>query len=119
MIKHGSAPYLECSSKGDQRFSAFFARIRSLNNQSIEDLYQGFKIFEGGETRLSWREAKGRVALNQIAATKYYAELWDIYIEENPHLLQVLKDANGLSDIFGQAGSCCQATELWRIKHTF
>ena len=35
---------------------------------------------------------------------------------ENPGLLDVLRAASGLSDIFGQPGHCCQATELWRIR---
>jgi hypothetical protein len=113
MIKHGRAPYLECSSKGDKRFSAFYARI---TGDSIEDLYQAFKVFEDGSTGLSWRQAKGKKAINQEAASAYYSRLWDIYIEHNPELLLVLKNASGLSDMFGQPGHCCQATELWRIR---
>lgn len=46
MIKHGFAPFLECSTKGDRRFSAFCAHIRSRNNQSIEEIYQAAKIFD-------------------------------------------------------------------------
>jgi hypothetical protein len=42
--------------------------------------------------------------------------LWDQYIAENPELLEVLKAATGVSDVFGKAGSVCQATELWRIR---
>ena len=64
MIKHGVAPYLECSGKGDKRFSAFYARIKADRNRSIEEIYQAAKVFEGGITNLSWREAKGRKAVN-------------------------------------------------------
>ena len=39
-----------------------------------------------------------------------------IIIIENPELLQVLLDASGVSDMFGQKGHQCQATELWRIR---
>lgn len=116
MKRHGEAPYLECSSKGDKRFSAFAARIRKYSNRSIEDLYQSFKVFEDGSTNLPWKEAKGRKAVNQAEATEYYSHLWDVYIEENPELLEELVKASGLSDIFGQPGHCCQATELWRIR---
>lgn len=115
MVKHGSAPYLECSSRGDKRFSAFYARV---NGRSIEDQYQAAKIFAGGETNLSWREAKGRRAINQAECTLLYARLWDQYIAEHPELLGVLRSATGLSDMFGRPGSCCQATELWRIRNT-
>lgn len=116
MIQHGEAPYLECSSKGDKRFSAFYAKLRAKNGKSIEELYQAYKIFEDGSTGLSWREAKGRKAVNQNQANKYYNGLWLIYLSENPDLLDVLLEATGLSDIFGQEGHCCQATVLWKIR---
>lgn len=114
MIRYGSAPYLECSTKGDKRFSAFHARI---NGRSIEELYQAAKIFEDGSTGLSWREAKGRRAINQEEVAMLYSYLWDRYIELHPELLVILRAASGVSDIFGQVGSCCQATELWRIRN--
>lgn len=117
MIKHGTAPYLECSSRGDKRLSAFYARVKKFGNRSIEDLYQASKVFENGETNLSWRQAKGRKAVNQEECAIIYSLLWDQYIEENPELLVILKNASGLSDMFGQPGHCCQATELWRIRN--
>ena len=114
MIKHGKAPYLECSSRGDKRFSAFYATV---NGKSIEEQYQAFKIFEDGSTGLSIQRAKGRKPINKKEADEFYARLWDAYIEQNSHLIDVLKEASGLSDIFGQEGHCCQATELWRIRN--
>lgn len=116
MIRHGQAPFLECSTKGDKRFSAFCARIKSRENKSIEVIYQAAKIFANGDTGLSWREAKGRRAINQEECAKLYSILWDEYIEENPALLDILKLYPGLQDTFGQPGHCCQATELWRIR---
>jgi len=118
MIKYGTAPYLECSSKGDKRFSAFYARPQgtSFQGKSIEELYQARKVFEDGSTGLSWREAKGKKAVNMQDCVEYYSQLWNVYIMQNPHLLDVLNDATGLSDVFGQEGHVCQATELWRIK---
>ncbi len=117
MIRYGSSPFLECSSRGDRRFSAFSARIRQRGNRSIEALYQAAKIFEDGSTGLSWRAAKGRKAVNAAEAASCYAILWNEYIAENPHLLQVLRSAPGLQDQFGQRRHCCQATELWRIRN--
>lgn len=118
MIRHGVAPFLECSSKGDRRFSAFYAMVdvKGRGLRSIEEHYQAFKVFEDGSTGLSWYQAKGRKAVNQEEAAKFYSHLWDEYIRCNPHLLEVLRQASGLSDIFGKPGSACQATELWRIK---
>lgn len=118
MIKCGEAPFLECSSRGDKRFSAFFARIKAYGNRTIEDLYQGSKIFPGNVTGLNWRDAKGRVALNQKWCNLYYAHLWDYYIFENPELLTVIRAASGLSDMFGKVNHCCQAVELCRIRNT-
>lgn len=115
MIRYGEAPFLECSSKGDKRFSAFYARV---NGRSIEERYHAEKIFADGSTGLSWREAKGRLAVNRDAVANLYGRLWDRYIDEHPELLAVLKAASGLSEIFGQPGRCCQATELWRIRNS-
>ena len=116
MISHGIAPFLECSSKGDKRFSAFHARIKSYENKSIEEIYQAFKVFEDGSTNLSWREAKGRKAVNQKECAELYSYLWKQYILENHGLLKVLIDSTGLRDTFGKNGRCCQATELWKIR---
>jgi hypothetical protein len=102
MIKIGNPPYLECSSKGFKPFSAFYARIKSRDNKSIEELYQAYKIFEDGSTGLSWQEAKGKKAVNQAACARFYSRLWNEYILENPDYQLYLKQANGLSDIFGQ-----------------
>ena len=116
-IRHGKAPFLECSSKGDKRYSAFFARVKRRDNKTIEELYQAAKIFEDGSTGLNWRQAKGRVAVNIEECHQLYSELWDMYIAENPDLLVPLCAASGVSDIFGQPGRACQATELWRIRN--
>lgn len=114
MIKHGEAPFLECSSKGDKRFSAFSAYVRR-HGGTIENLYQGAKVFEDGRTGLSWREAKGLNPVNREYCTLLYSYLWDVYFEENPQLFEVVEFFNGFSDVFGQAGRCCQATEIFRI----
>jgi hypothetical protein len=115
MIRHGIPPYYECSSKGDKRFSAFYARIRGRGNKTIESLYQAFKVFENGVTGLSISEAKGKKAVNQVEAAQFYSQLWDEYFMENPDLLELILQRTGFSDIFGQPNHCCQATEIYRI----
>lgn len=116
MIRHGEAPFLECSSKGVKEFSAFYARLHCEGGKSIEEIYQGAKRFKDGSTGLTWKQAKGRKAINQNYCSRLYGRLWDLYIQENPELLDILVKVTGVSDIFGQPGHCCQATELWRIK---
>lgn len=76
MLKFGQPPYLECSSKGDKRFSAFYAQIQSRNNKSIEEIYQAPKVFEDGSTGLGWRDAKGRVCVNIEECQNVYATPW-------------------------------------------
>lgn len=115
MIQHGSPPFLECSSRGDRRFSALYAEV---NGRSIEVQYQSAKVFADGSTGLPWRKAKGRRAVNAEEVAALYLRLWDQYIDENPHLLEILRQASGLSDQFGQPGRVCQATELWRIRNS-
>lgn len=115
MVRYGSAPYLECSSKGDKRFSAFSARPRSLNGRSIEQAYQAMKIFADGSTGLSWRDAKGKFAVNQETCAAAYEQWWREWVDEQ-QLAPVLRAAAGLSDIFGQVGHVCQAEVLWRIR---
>lgn len=114
MMKYGNPPYLECSSKGDTRFSPFYAKV---NGKSIEDQYQAAKIFEDGNTGLTWREAKGRKAINMKDCIILYEKLWRQYIFEHPHLLIVLRHASGLSDMFAQRGNVNQAEVLWRIRN--
>ncbi len=114
MMKYGKPPFLECSTRGDKRFSAFCAMV---NGKSIEEQYQAAKIFEDGSTGLSWKNAKGRKAVNAEECSLLYERLWRKYISENPELLQVLKDASGLCDIFAQRGNNNQAEVLWRIRN--
>ena len=103
MIRHGNPPYLECSSRGDRRFSAFYAKVDGI---SIESRYQSAKVFDDD----------GRRVINYREVRELYSRLWDQYIAEHPELVEVLAEATGLSDMFGKEGHACQATELWRIK---
>ena len=117
MLRRGTAPYLECSTRGDKRFSAFCARPRSLGGRSIEEAYQAMKVFADGSTGLSWREAKGRTPINAPACAAAYTQWWREWVEEQ-NLLPVLRAASGLSDMFGREGSVCQADVLWTIRNT-
>lgn len=114
MMQYGKPPFLECSSKGDKRFSAFYAK---LNGRSIEEQYQSAKIFDDGSTGLHWKDAKGRRAINATECVILYENLWRQYISEHPELLYVLKRASGLSDMFATRGSVNQAQVLWKIRN--
>jgi hypothetical protein len=119
MIRVGSEPFLECSSKGEKRLSSLYAKIRRRNNRTIEELYQRMKMIPDGsgnlQHNLSFREAKGKVPANLDQCRSFFSLLWDEYMDENPDLIELCKQYNGFSDIFGQPGSCCQAVEIHRI----
>jgi len=115
MVKFGEKPFLECSSKGDKRFSAFYAKI---NGKSIEDIYQAAKIFEDGSTGLSAKAAKGKKAVNMNDVRDLYSELWKQYLDENPKLHETISEYKGFSDIFGQKNCACQAEEVLLYKQS-
>jgi len=116
MLRRGHAPYLECSSRGERRLSAFYARPSSLKGKSIEEAYQAMKILPDGRTGLGWREVKGKKAVNAVECAIAYSQWWEEYIRENPDLLDLICKATGLSDMFGREGSVCQADVLWEIR---
>jgi len=116
MIKHGEPPYLECSSRGEKRLSAFHARVKARDGKTIEAIYQAAKVFADGSTGKMWQDAKGKEPVNKEECHQLYAQLWDEYMAENPPLVEMIVRASGLSDMFGQEGHACQATELWRIR---
>lgn len=116
VVTHGIAPFLECSSKGDTRFSAFYARPACLKGRSIEEAYQAMKVLADGRTNLSWPQAKRRKAVNQAECIEAYTGWWLDWVLEQ-ELFPVLYAASGLSDRFGQKGRVCQATVLWVLRN--
>lgn len=114
MMQYGKPPFLECSTRGDKRFSAFCAIV---NGKTIEEQYQANKIFDDGSIGLHIKEAKGRKAVNATECAILYENLWRQYISEHPQLLDTLKRATGLSDMFATKGSVNQAQVLWKIRN--
>lgn len=116
MLQRGNPPYLECSSRGEKRLSAFYAKPRSLHGRSIEEAYQAMKVLPDGRTNLCWKEAKGHRAVNHKECAIAYKAWWAEYIDDNPDLKEIICKASGLSDIFGKEGSVCQADVLWKLR---
>lgn len=117
MLKFGEEPYLECSSRGDKRFSAYYAKLEGDPGivKSIEEWYQSFKIFEDGNPKTNWKDAKGKKPINVDECKELYSYLWDLYFKRNPELIEIIKQYKGFTDIFGQEDHCCQAEEIYRI----
>lgn len=122
---------LECSSKGDKRFSAFYARVSVFGKtNTIENHYQFAKIYrlvDGSVHRInSISEIKGKTKRTDIAKligfevngkifeprylTSFYQSLWIKYLDNNPLLVEFAKQFDDYHDIFkGKNTINCQA----------
>jgi len=95
----------EVSSKGDKRFSAFYARL--ADGRTVEEAYQldikGYRKF-GNNAMVG----KGKAPLVKISREELYLQyknLWKQWCKENPKLVEILKKLasefdNTLSDMF-------------------
>lgn len=112
-------PYYECSSKGDKRFSPFYARV---SNKSIEEWYQvdikGYSTIKDG---------KGKSPKKKMDKEDIYYEylkLWSRYFLENEELLNIIKKkAKGkpITDMFAisevnQARAICDICNYGLFK---
>ena len=112
-------PY-ECSSKGDKRFSAFYARLE--DGRSIEEHYQcDVKGYCPGGT--NWRLGKGKPALDPSKNLFLsYAGLWWDYFQLNPDLAEEIKKiklSHSLTDRFANT-NVNQATAIsWLVENSY
>lgn len=108
---------LECSSRGDRRFSALFAQVTIKGKtQSIEEWYQGSKRDLDGK-----RVGKGKPfayivdpftgdRLSGKEATSLYRGLWITYLSKNPELVKYAEQFDEFHDMFkGKNTVNCQA----------
>lgn len=110
---------LECSSRGDKRFSAFYAMTRIGNAYlSIENHYQLAKRFNDGIIPTTWKDAKGKAPTHFICMDKrcpveylgmYYKMLWYKYLSENPQLVLYVGQFTKFTDMFKGKSTNCQA----------
>lgn len=120
---------LECSTKGDKRFSAFCAYI-TINGKtdSIEHFYQNAK-----------RTADGNVAgkgkpfdyfICPYCGKKFppelvgdlYKGMWIVYYNKHPELVEYAKQFDSFHDMFRGKSKNCQAdviAEIVRDRDTF
>ena len=119
MVRRGIEPFLECSSKGDRRFSAFHAMIGKF---PIEAYYQSYKNgAKAGDVLPEWRTFKGLPPTHPNPPSiencrRFYKHLWNCYLLENPELKQhILDNYKGLTDVFGREGNVCQSAALYEL----
>lgn len=114
---------LECSSRGDVRFSALHARVSVFGRTAaIEEHYQLSKRF-GAKKPRSWRDAKGRKpthleigdrVLPVEYLTAWYAALWLKYLDQHPELVEYARTFDVFRDSFAKPGTNSQA-EMVRL----
>jgi len=78
----------ECSSRGDRRFSAFYAKLP--DGRTIEEHYQcDVKGYDPGGQ--NWRLGKGKPALDpNVDLWAEYLMLWRIWADQHTDLLTML-----------------------------
>lgn len=112
IVQHEEYPrVLECSSRGDKRFSAVYAKISiGGKEKSIEEWYQNAKRTKDGK-----RAGKGNsfhhivdpftgLELPAKDAPDLYRGLWITYLSKNPELVKYAEQFDEFSNAFGGEG---------------
>ena len=105
---------LECSSRGDKRFSAFYAKISFYGSyDSIENHYQSVKRNAAGR-KVSKGQPVDHIHINgRMLDAKYltplYTMMWIKYLDKHPELVEYAQSFDEFTDMF--RGKCinCQA----------
>lgn len=107
---------LECSSKGDKRYSAFFAWVKLYGKTAnIETHYQNCKKFNDPTiTKVKGQQPDYIVIngkeLDKKYLTPFYKLLWVKYLDEHPELVEYASQFDDFHDIFkGKNTINCQA----------
>lgn len=114
---------LECSSRGDIRFSALYAKVKIGNKyDSIENHYQLAKRFSNGMIPTNWKQCKGKKPTHFVIgkmtiplekSVEFYDNLWYKYLDDNPSLVEVLAQYDDFSDMFNSKNAyVCQADSI-------
>ena len=105
---------LECSSKGDKRFSAFYAYIKLYGvSDSIEHHYQNCKKFNIQPLKVKGTKPD-YIEINNIKydskyLTPFYKLLWVKYLDEHKHLVEYSNEFDDFNDMFKGKSINCQA----------
>jgi hypothetical protein len=113
---------LECSTRGDKRFSALVARVRVAGYwATIEEHYQLSKRFKGSPAPTTWREGKGKAPdylvvvgrhIPESLKRAFYDMLWVKYLDAHPDLVEYAKLFDDYSDCFARPGGVSQADSI-------
>ena len=113
---------LECSSAGDKRFSALYARVTIKGvEDTIERHYQNCKRSWDGKVcgkgkKVDYIVING-INLKPNYLTYFYKCLWYIYFMEHPELLSVIAEYDEFTDKFRGKAINCQADVVRDIRY--
>ena len=131
-----SAKTLECSSKGDKRFSALYAKL-FVNKKftTIENAYQLSKKFNiDGEIIKAkdfkqtkhWQHMGYKPVCFNVNGKDFpieylscwYKSLWYKYLSHNPHLLNIINEYDNFTDCFRNKNTInCQADIIKQVRY--
>lgn len=109
---------LECSSAGDKRFSAFYARIDFYGTwDSIEHHYQSVKRNKAGHPVAKGERVDHIIIFNGATQLKLepswltplYRLMWCCYLDRHPELVEHAKGYDAFTDKFRGKAINCQA----------
>lgn len=104
---------LECSSKGDKRFSAMYAQVKAFGvTDTIENHYQ--KCKRTGTSATKGQPVDHIVLIRRkfpaTMLTAWYRMLWIRYLDNNPDLVEYARQFDEFTDMFrGKNTINCQA----------
>lgn len=105
---------LECSSKGDKRFSAFYAKVSVFGKvDSIEHHYQRCKKFNYPVSNPKGKKPT-HIEINGVKydikyLTPFYKLLWIKYLDQHPELVKYARTFDEYNDMFKGKSVNCQA----------
>ena len=122
---------LECSSRGDKRFSALYARVMYMGKKdTIENHYQNSKRFlnpMSGEyvqcDSPKGKKVDGAVVFDELyepdILTDFYTYLWIEYFRTNQDLLQYASTFDDFNDMFKGKSINCQADVIRNLVRDY
>lgn len=108
---------LECSSRGDKRFSAFYAKVSVFGRyDSIENHYQKAKRLKNGDIAGKGKKPDKLIINNKEYDIKYltpfYNMLWIKYLDQNQDLVTFAEEYEDFNDMFKGRSINCQANSI-------
>lgn len=113
---------LECSSRGDRRFSALYAEVSFCKNwDTIENHYQNCKRDRYGNKAGKGRKVEYVLLKNKkfspACLTDLYYALWFVYLSNHKELIPIINQYDVFTDMFRGHCKNCQADVIRKVRY--